>query len=153
MKRLAVFLALAANHRHSEIAVFLNIASSFVFKIIKEMEASGKDVFSLVQILKINKILYTPTLFWISFPSTNFNASVTRTPEYHWRPFPISLICRSQQSDVRCMGASASNPVLWGKGRSCPIVLRANLAMRLNLFAKQSEVLSMYTFFNKLWRI
>ena len=44
MKRHAVLVALAANHSDSEIASFLKVARSFVFKVRNEVEASDGDL-------------------------------------------------------------------------------------------------------------
>lgn len=44
MKRHAVIVSLAARHSDSDIAAFLNVARSFVFKVWKELDAARGDV-------------------------------------------------------------------------------------------------------------
>ena len=44
MKRHAVVVAIVAHHGDSEIASFLNVARSFVFKVRRELETSGGDI-------------------------------------------------------------------------------------------------------------
>lgn len=44
MKRHAVIVSLAAGHSDSEIAAFLNVARSFVFKVRRELDAASGDV-------------------------------------------------------------------------------------------------------------
>ena len=49
MKRHAIIVSMATGHTDSEIAAFLKVAQSFVYKVQREMEAVNGDVAALLQ--------------------------------------------------------------------------------------------------------